>query len=657
MKRFLRVVALLGAVLLALAGCGTLGSGGSSPVAGTYTAAKPGLNGDVKVEVVIAGGAVASVKVLESAETPDLGGAAMDALAKRIVADQSLALDAVTGATYSSKALLSAVEDCLVQAKADVGMFKKAKAKAAVKETVIEADVVVVGAGGAGASAAVTAAEHGAVVVLLEKTAVPGGTTANGGGFFAADSRKSRALGEKAVDVDVLFQKYMKEMAWQADANLVRQFFDLSMTTADWLEDRGFIFHKTEHAVQQSHEAGFNGYHKYDDFTKTLSQFRAMLERTSKEYKLSVYYSTPATELVLGKDGAVEGVIAQSADGARLKVLAKSVVLATGGFVGNSEMVKKALGGLSINPAGYNTNKGDGITMAWAAGAAERGSEVMLAHTFNVAGSRDVKGDFPGMGMYYGTNSIAYLATVPWLNAQGRRFANEDIVYDRALSTNAVMAQGDYAWFLYTEDMLDKLDTVGAGALGLEESVAMGPMPDITPIKSPWKGVKAIAEQMVQKGYVKKAGTLAELAKATGMDPAVLEKTIALYNADALKRVDSKFGKRGAHMYPLTKGPYYAYKVGVSNLCTGGGIRINPAFQVTRGDPENGYTAIPNLYAAGADAGGIYAGHYAFTIEGTAQGWAYNSGRLAGASATAAALGKAIDLVAEDRVASDKASK
>ena len=90
-------------------------------------------------------------------------------------------------------------------------------------------------------------------------------------------------------------------------------------------------------------------------------------------------------------------------------------------------------------------------------------------------------------------------------------------------------------------------------------------------------------------------------------------------------------------MFEMSRGPYYAFKVTANNLCTVGGVRIN-AISVVLNDPENGYTPIKNLYAAGADAGGLLSDHYAPHIEGAAQGWAYNSGRLAGARATENAL-------------------
>lgn len=657
MRKLLKALLAICAAGALLASCGTLGSRPGTQSAlktGTYTSVQKGRNGDVKIEVSIADGKLAAIKVLDSKETEDIGGAAFSSLIAKIVAEQSVAVDAVSGATYSSEALVAGVKDCIRQAGGDPAKFAVAakKKESATKE--LSADVVVIGAGGAGSSAAVTAAEHGAKVILLEKTAVPGGTTANGGGFFAADSRKSRAIGDKPVDVDALFAKYMKEMSWKVDANLVRQYFDLSRTTADWLEDRGFEFHKTEHAVQQSHEAGMNGYHKYNDYTKTLGQYKAWLANESQKYALTVLYSTPAKSLIQDASGAVVGVVAQGADGSTIRIAAKSVVIASGGFVGNSDMVKNALGGVSVTASGYNSNTGDGINIAWGSGAAHRGTEAMVAHLFKLDGADKVQADLPFMNKYYATNSVLYLATVPWLNARGYRYANEDIVYDRALSTNALIAQGDYAWFVYTEDMLDKLDKQGAGALGLQETIAMGPMPDITPLKTPWTGTKAVAEELAAKGYVKKSDTLEGLASLTGMNPSILKATIAHYNADAAKGVDAQFGKRGAHMYPLKGGPYYAYKAQAANLCTVGGIRIDSGFRVVKSDPQNGYTPIPNLYAAGADAGGIYSDHYAFTIEGTAQGWAYNSGRLAGARATENALGGAIDLIAEDGEAKAK---
>jgi fumarate reductase flavoprotein subunit len=615
--------------------------------AGTYTAEAAGINGAIKVEVVVDSEAIKSINILESAETENIGQAAIATLTDEILANQSIGVDVVSGATVSSNAFLLAMEDALTQAGGDIAALKTPVQKeneGAVVE--LQADVVVIGTGGAGVSAAVTAAEHGASVVVLEKAAIPGGTTANGGGFFAADSKVARELNQEPIDTDYIFTKWMAEMDWLADASLVKQFLDLSHTTADWLEDHGVVFHKTEVAVQQSHEEGTNGYHKYDDYTQTSAQLGAMLDKISTEFGASVYYETPAIKLIT-EGNKVTGVIASAKDGSTLQITAKSVVIATGGFVGNQEMMKDALNGVAVNSSGYNSNVGDGIKMAWDIGAADRGLSAMVTHTFTVNGGDKVEGNYEFMEMYQATSSVAYMPIIPWVNASGVRFANEDIVYDRALSGNAVMSQGNFAYFLYNETLLNTLETKGARAAGMRDKIAMGPMPEITPMDYGWKNLTEIINKMVEGGYIVKANTLEELAAQLNMDPDTLVETMNKYNEDAGKGVDTLYGKDGKHMYQMSEGPYYALKVSVNNLCTVGGIRINSKFEVVNDDPENGYTPIENLYAAGADAGGIYSDHYAHTIEGAAQGWAYNSGRLAGANATMNALGIKINLLEE----------
>jgi len=614
---------------------------------GTYEGEGQGFNGPIKVSVTVTENEITKVEVVEHSETENIATSAIEQIPAAIVEHQTVAVDGVTGATGASNGIKEAVKEALLKAGASEDQISKEVKKEATSNVVdLEADVVVVGAGGSGTAAAVTAAENGAKVIVLEKTAIPGGTTANGGGFFAADSRKAREIGHEPVDTDMIFDMWMKEMDWKADANLVRQFLDLSHTTADWLEDRGLVFHKVEEAVQQSHAEGTHGYHKYDDYTKTSEQLGAMLDKIVEEYGAEVYYETPAVELI-AENGVVTGVKAEGKDGTIYNIKAKSVILATGGFVGNSDMVKEALNGVSVNASGYNTNVGDGINMALELRAATRSMEAMVLHTFSIEGGSEVKGEYDFMDRYLATNSLAYMPIVTWLDAQGFRYANEEIVYDRALSTNALVAQGNYAWFIYNEELLNILENEGAAAAGMKESIAMGPMPDITPLHRGWNKLTEIVGQMVENGHVKKADTLDELAKETGMDPEILKATMAKYNEDARNKVDTLFGKDGDLMFEMSSGPYYAFKVTANNLCTVGGVRINANFQVVLNDPENGYTPIKNLYAAGADAGGLYSDHYAHTIEGAAQGWAYNSGRLAGARATENALGIKIDLFKE----------
>lgn len=608
--------------------------------AGSYTAQVQGNNGLIEVEVTFSETAITDINIVSHSETKGLGDVALEIIKKAVIEGQTLAVDAVSGATNASNAMLAAVEECVNQAGGDVEALKVVSEKAGEgKIKKIETDVVVIGAGAAGSSAAVTAVENGAEVILLEKNANPGGTTSMGGGLFGAYSSLMEEHEEEAVDTQALLKDWMKEMVWKADANLVRKYLDLSSTTIDWLISYGFELHKVD-AVQQTHDT-YHGYHKYNDFTKTTEKFINFIQTGVVDKGSQVFYETPAKNLMKDDDGNIVGVIATMKDGTTLEITAKSVVIATGGFVGDEEWVAETLDGVHVATAGLGSNVGDGIKMAWDAGAAKRGQNVHLAHVTKVPGDLST---FPDTALFANT-SLAYLPTVPWVNMTGARFADEDIIYDRAWTTNAIIAQGNFVYTIISQSMLDALETSGAAAIGMEEAVTMGPMPEVGPMKTGWTNLNAMVEELVNQEEAFKGATYEELAKAAGMDVDKFVENMKLYNNDAKAGVDSVFGKREGHMFPLGDGPYYAIKVIPTNLCTLGGIRVNENLQVVKADPEN-YDPITNLYAAGADVGGLYSDHYVL-LEGGAQGWAYNSGRLAGAEAASNALGKEIDLLKE----------
>lgn len=605
---------------------------GNSFKAGVYTAEAKGNNGAVKVEVAFSEAEITSVKVIEHSETQGLGDTALEQISKEIVDGQTLAIDAVSGASNSTQAILTAVEDCVKQAGGDVALLMVAKDKPDLSGQVekLSTDVVVIGAGGSGSAAAVQAAELGAKVILLEKNAQPGGTTAMGGGLFGADSKLMRELGEEPVDTDALFEDWMKEMVWKADANLIRRYLALSGTTVDWLIERGFELHKVG-AVQKTHEA-YHGYHKYDPWPPT-EMFKKLLSGLD-EHDGQILYETPAQKLIIDSSGAVTGVIAKKKDGSTLEITAKSVVIASGGFVGDTEWVSETLDGVTVASGGLTSNVGDGIKMAWEIGAAHRGDNVHLAHVTKIPGDLSAFGDTATLA----NSSLAYLAINPWVNASGVRFANEDIVQDRAYTTNAVISQGNYVYAVFSQSMLDTLEAKGAAALGLQEKVSMGPISELTPMETGWTNLNAMVEELIKQGFAFKGDSFKELAEKAGMDAEKFTKNMEKYDGDAKAGKDSVFGKRKEHMVALGDGPYYAIRVNPTNLSTLGGIRINEDMQVVASDPNN-YAPIPNLYAAGADVGGLYSDHYVL-LEGGAQGWAYNSGRMAGASAASNAMGQ-----------------
>lgn len=651
-----RRIFLLGAILFLLAGCKPEETTGKVETTkpqepstsaeekvytpGVYEGEAEGYGGTLRVEVEVDEESILSVEVLEHSERRDV---VLQQIPQDIIENQSVNVEAVSGATVTSKAIRTAATQALIKAGADNSILMgEREDKEKTEVTPMEADVVVVGAGGAGIAAAVTAAENGAKVLILEKTSEVGGATARGEGFFAADSNQSRELGQDPLDTDYLFRLWMEETEWQVDAILVRQFLELSHTTANWLEAHGLKFHKEAASNQPDPVEGTHGYHKYDDFTATKAQLSAMLQTVVDNKEAKILYNTKATKLLTEGDTVV-GVMAEGS-GNTYEIKSKSVILCTGGFVGNNAMVKEALGGVDVNAAGYNTNVGEGISMGRRIGGATVGMEVMLMDQLHLEGSESVKGDYSLPEKNYATRSLIHLPAVLWVNSQGVRFANEGIIYNRILTANSLVSQGGKGYWIYSQTMLDKLEAKGAAALGVDRKVSIPPYSDIAPLDKGWSKLTEIVNQMVENKTVLRGETIEELAEALNMKGEVLAETLQQYEEAVAVSKDALYGKRANYLHSLGEGPYYAFVVTVDNRSTLGGLRINRDFQVVLDAPDKGYVPVKNLYAAGSDAGGIYSGHYPYLIEGAAQGWAYNSGRLAGARATENALNILIEL-------------
>lgn len=290
----------------------------------------------------------------------------------------------------------------------------------------------------------------------------------------------------------------------------------------------------------------------------------------------------------------------------------KAVVIATGGYANNKEWIKKYAGfelGVNLLPIGNVDKFGDGIRMAWEAGAAEEGISVL---EFYRAGP--ITTEIGGQ--------VEWPTVQPdlWVNPRGERFCDETVAfYDTAAgNVNAKYKEG-YTCSLFDSSILQRLMEKGIDKnVGMRNPVGAKP-------QEFEKELKILFEKGNTDVFV--ADSIKELAGKLDMDPAVLKNTVEEYNRFCEQKRDELFAKDPQYLWPL-KGPkFYAVKARTIFLGTMGGIKINHNTEVL--DKKD--NAIPGLYAVGFDAGGMYGDSYHVSVaSGSSVGFAFNSGRIAG---------------------------
>lgn len=616
--------------------------------AGTYTGTGYGHNGKILVELTCTENEITEVKVTEHGETAGICDAAIERIPAAVVQYQSLGIDAISGATDSSKGILEAAADCVAQAGGDVEALKAAAAETgpAGEQAVTEmsCDVCVVGAGASGSVAAIQAAELGANVLLLEKSASAG---MRGDGFFAVSSPLLETVDCEPVDIEVFFKEYMQDTSWRADGTLVRDWLEMSGGTVEYLMSHGCEFVKPVEEYSGGHSyAGGYGFTQYDGSERTTAQQMAEALEFVTEKGGQFLCDTAATGLITDEKGTVLGVTAVQADGTALKITAKAVILATGGYNADAAWVADAYDGIEpTNNFGPSGNVGDGIRMAVEAGAAERGEQAVMLRMPRLVGDFNAFNEYEsgdgqvklGKRFQY---AIPLLPMTLWVNGSGERFADEnEVCYNRNYCGNVVMSQGGSTYIIITQEMLQTLAEKGASTLGLLQPQGMGYNNEYTQMDLGWGDVMMVADGLVEQGVAYRGETVKELAEAAGMDEAALTRTLEEYNAACAGKEDPGFYKDKQYLYPMEEGPYYMFTLNVNVLTTLGGVRVSRYMEAVSYDAESrGFTPVPGLFACGTCTGGIYGDHYA-NAEGIAQSYCYTSARTAACYAVNEALG------------------
>ncbi len=326
----------------------------------------------------------------------------------------------------------------------------------------------------------------------------------------------------------------------------------------------------------------------------------------------------PGTPVIaLSKEaGRISGVTVDE-DGRESKVTAKAVVIATGGYLNNKEWVKKYAGhdlGVDLLAVGNTGKMGDGIRMAWEAGAAEEGIEALELVRVAPVGPEFAMG-----------NDIEVVAMQPdlYVDARGRRFCDESVAFCDTHSGNANARFGGdgFTFSVFDESILERV---------LEVGVDRGLSIHIPPGYKPKNVRKELAAIGTGSAEVFAAGTVEELARLVDMDPGTLRATVEEYNAHCAKGHDGLFAKPAKFLRPLVGPRFYAAKARTVCLGTMGGIKINENMEVV----DKKGAVIPGLYAGGYDAGGMFGDSYPIReSSGLSSAFAINSGRIAGRNA------------------------
>ena len=478
----------------------------------------------------------------------------------------------------------------------------------------IDTELLILGGGAAGTAAAISAAEAGVNdILLLEKGASLGGAAKAALGFFAVNSVLQKAEGVEC-DAAFEFRDIMHSTSYMANGPLLKLFLDNSADTVHWLLDHGLDIVLSPENLQISHSFSPRVYHRWDHLPKRFEHLRKIMEKEG----VRILTRCCATDLLQDEKGAVVGAKAKDEEGNELMIHAKAVLITTGGYAGNHEMLKEALSDvLDCDLLHFSSQStGDGLRMAWQAGAAKASECSIICH--GVTPGKQLTPRF--------THTDEALMNIPvlWVNRNGERFINEEIVFESQFFGNACLAQGGVIYIVFDQAAVEewKKKTIPYemnlwNLLGENGTHFPAAVKDFD---------REFAElQSVGSGYVSE--TPEGLADQLGWDRDIFRNTLKRYNAACDKGFDDQFYKSARYLrYPVRTGPFYALRGHSFVMATVGGIRVDSMLRALTSD----YKVIPHLYVAGADAGGVCQGHSYLPKEGFALGWALTTGRIAG---------------------------
>ena len=561
---------------------------------GTYTGVGAGKNGDITVEVTFSAEKIESIRIVSHTETPSLSDAAIEQIPAKIVESQSLGVDAVSGATYTSDGIVEAVADAVKQAGGDVEALKNVQVAAGEHvEEELTTDVVVVGGGGAGMSAAVRLAELGQQVILFEKSSFLGGAiSVSGGNQVVMGAQLQADNGVEDDSVESMVADFEANGANKNNEEILTLFAENVGAATDWLvASCGIEFDAG------LHQLGEYSHNRELAYTGGGAGFAERMRKAVERSGATVYLSTKVESLLV-EDGAVVGVKAVSTDGTKeYTVHAVNVVLATGGYGNNKDMLTDEM--KSALYYGPSTSTGDGIRMA----------EAVNAQTANMEyGKRYPNGIEVDTGIAKSTiagNIVGWTMSAILVNADGNRVVNEK-ASNRTILEEELQQPGGMLYLLLDAETFEVWKTKLAPA-GISDG-------DIE---------KYLAANGTTTPVFAHGETLEEAAAAAGVNAENLAATVEKYNSFVEKGEDADFGRNASYLtMKIGAGPYYLIEQKPRFATTMGGLVVNTNMQVL----NQGGSAISGLYAAGETCGQVMGDD---SPSGANNAWAITSGKLA----------------------------
>ena len=609
-KRFLAMLL----TLCLMAGTAVMPALASEPEDGVFEGVGQGYGGEVIVQVSVENGIIKDIVAIGDQETPGIGTPVLELIPQMVVEHASLDIDGISGATYTSDAVLEAAKAALERAGINPKDMIVSETNAETPHTTLAfdvPDVIIVGAGFAGVNAAIAASDAGAKVYLIEQNASIGGSIRYAGGTTSAAGAKMQQ--EAGVeDSPGNFEQDIVRMGGGTNIKILTEAHTLRAAEAiDFLDTIGVDFGDREPKMSSSYDA-FNvprEYRAQGGGNMLIEAVTPLLQDRIDQGKVELLLNTRVADIIF-EDGVVKGVIIDNEE--KTEYRAAATILSTGGYGHNEELINRYnfANVLTMSPA-FCT--GDGFIFAEKAGALFNNMDYLPAYPGGVpVGGFDVSctaivTDYPG---------------VIWVDIDGNRIVNEFNALDSERKEAYASAQENLVFMVLTDEIKDTAEKpllkVGGGFSGKADE--------------DW----LYFDTLIQEGNsVYEGNSVEEVAEKAGVNPQGLLATISTYNAAVSIGEDKDFGRPADSMVALEGNKFYIVKTCPYVMLTKGGPLMNTEAQTVNNEME----PIPGLFQCGELVGGANIGGSA-NIGGLANTICVVWGRIAGESAAAYALGE-----------------